>query len=360
VTVEATGPAGAGPPLQRFSMARGADAAAWEQAQAVVARLLTPFRVTLLTTGRDASASIAAVDLGPVSLLHAHTVGHEIHVQLTEQVSYYDVNFALAGQNRLECGDEQVLLTPTTAGIISPRTAPTMRLSDGYSQLHLRIERAALERRLELLLDRPVAGPVRFRPRMDLAAPAVASWVRAVRLLVRDLDEPSGLSGMGAGLNPWPDFIITGLLLAQPHDYSEQLAQRRAGAAHPLPVQRVVELIDREPAGDLSLARLSRVAGVGARTLQRNFRAHVGVSPREYVRLVRLGRAHADLLAGAGATVAEIAFRWGFTHVPRFAGAFLERYGEPPSAVLQRARVGAAEQIAVPARPARPSRRRPG
>jgi transcriptional regulator GlxA family with amidase domain len=86
------------------------------------------------------------------------------------------------------------------------------------------------------------------------------------------------------------------------------------------------------------LTRLANVAGVGARTLQRSFRTHVGVSPREYVRLVRLDRAHEDLVAGAGATVAEIAFRWGFTHVPRFAGAYLERYGEPPSAALRRAR----------------------
>ena len=69
----------------------------------------------------------------------------------------------------------------------------------------------------------------------------------------------------------------------------------------------------------------------------RNFRTHVGVSPREYVQLVRLDRAHQDLVAGAGATVAEIAFRWGFTHVSRFAGAYLERYGESPSAVLRRA-----------------------
>jgi AraC-like DNA-binding protein len=349
------GPAGAGPPLQRFSMMRASGVTALEQARAVVAQLLTPFRLTLLTTGTQMAATIAAVDLGPVSLVHAYTGGHEVHVRLTEQVSYYDVNFALAGRNRLDCGDDQVLVTPMTAGIISPGAVARMQLSDGYSQLHLRIERAALERRLEQLLGRPVAGPVRFRPRMDLAEPAVASWVRAVRLLVRDLDEPSGLGGLGVGQNPWPDFIITGLLLAQPHDYSEQLEQRRAGACYPLPVQRVVDLIDRDPAGDLSLARLSRVAGVGARTLQRNFRAHVGVPPRDYVQLIRLGRARSDLVAGAGATVAEIAFRWGFSHVPRFAGAFLERYGEPPSTVLRRARAGTGEQIAVPARAAHPS-----
>lgn len=33
-----------------------------------------------------------------------------------------------------------------------------------------------------------------------------------------------------------------------------------------------------------------------------------------------------------------MAFRWGFTHVPRFAGAYQDRYGEAPSATLQAAR----------------------
>jgi transcriptional regulator GlxA family with amidase domain len=77
---------------------------------------------------------------------------------------------------------------------------------------------------------------------------------------------------------------------------------------------------------------------MGPRALQRNFREYVGVSPREYVRWVRLDRARDDLAAGAGGTVAEIAFRWGFTHVPRFAGAYQGRYGEAPSATLQAAR----------------------
>jgi transcriptional regulator GlxA family with amidase domain len=131
---------------------------------------------------------------------------------------------------------------------------------------------------------------------------------------------------------------MTGLLLAQPHNYSDRLARGQADTARPLSMRRVIELVEREPAGDLSLARLAAAAGTGPRTLQRNFREYVGVSPREYVQWIRLGRAHDDLAAGAGGTVAEIAFRWGFTHVPRFAGAYQERYGVPPSATLRAAR----------------------
>ena len=327
-------------PLRRFQVLRAAGV---EEVQASVSNLLTPFRVTPLW-GRPASGAVlgdvSAVKLGPVCLIYARHVGAELSVQLTRQVSYYDINFALAGGNHIETGDERVELSSWRAGIISPHMTPRMRLSDGYGQLHVRIERPALERHLERMLSRPVTGPVRFRMEMDLTAPALASWARTVQLLLNDLDEPSGLAAAGAAGSPWSDFLMTGLLLAQPHSHSEWLARGRAGASRPPSVKRVVDLVEREPAGDLSLGRLASVSGMGPRALQRNFRQHVGVSPREYVQWVRLGRVHDDLVAGAGSTVAEIAFRWGFTHVPRFAGAYQDRYGMTPSMTLRAARTG--------------------
>jgi transcriptional regulator GlxA family with amidase domain len=56
-----------------------------------------------------------------------------------------------------------------------------------------------------------------------------------------------------------------------------------------------------------------------------------------YLRRVRLARAHAGLRdADPGRhTVAEIAGRWGFTHLGRFAEAYRERYGRPPSETLR-------------------------
>ena len=229
-------------------------------------------------------------------------------------------------------------LSARRAAVISPRMAPAMRLSDGYGQLHVRIERPALEQHLERMLGRPVTSPIRFRMEIDLTAPAVTSWAGVIRLLLHDLDEPAGLTESGAGPGPWTDFLMTGLLLAQPHNYSEWLARGRRAAGRPPSLQRVIDHIEREPGADLSLTRLATAGGMGPRALQRNFREYVGVSPREYVRWVRLGRAHDDLAVGAGGTVAEIAFRWGFTHVPRFAGAYRDRYGEAPSATLQAAR----------------------
>ena len=205
--------------------------------------------------------------------------------------------------------------------------------------LHVRIERPALDRHLEQLLGRPVVAPVRFRSAMDLRAPAATSWARAVRLLVDDLDQGTGLSSHALGPNPWSAFLMTGLLMAQPHNYSSQLEEGWRGPHRPAPTKVAIDVIESHPETDLSVERLAGEAGVSPRSLQRHFRDYVGVSPREHVQQVRLARVHEDLQAahpGSGVTVADTALRWGFSHVPRFAGTYQERYGEAPSSTLRR------------------------
>ena len=54
-----------------------------------------------------------------------------------------------------------------------------------------------------------------------------------------------------------------------------------------------------------------------------------------YLRQVRLGRAHHDLLhAEAATTVTAVAHRWGFTSSSRFATQHQQVYGTTPSHTL--------------------------
>lgn len=317
--------------LERFSVLHTEEL---DQFRAQIAQFLTPHKLSQVGGGR-LQTDLSMVDLGPVSLVYGRNTGAELSVQLTEQVDYYDVNLAVAGSNLMLCGQDEVYLDEGTAAIISPAMLARMRLSDGYSQLHVRIERPALERHLEELLGRPIAGPIRFRSAMDLTSPGGRSWSQAVRLLVQDLEDPGGLAGEGSQ-SPWARFLMSGLLLAQPHNYSEQLRQGQSALRRPAPLKRALDLIEREPGGDLSLERLARESGLTPRSLQRQFREYVGSSPRSYVQALRLAGVHDDLrAAGAGTTVAEVALRWGFMHLGRFAAVYQDRYGEAPSATLK-------------------------
>lgn len=89
--------------------------------------------------------------------------------------------------------------------------------------------------------------------------------------------------------------------------------------------------------GDIGLAEIAAAANLTPRAVQYMFRRHLGVTPMEYLRRVRLDLAHRDLQAANPAvdTVNSIAGRWGFAHAGRFSVAYRRAYGMPPSATLR-------------------------
>jgi AraC-like DNA-binding protein len=84
------------------------------------------------------------------------------------------------------------------------------------------------------------------------------------------------------------------------------------------------------------LTDIAAVIGVTPRSVQYTFRRRLGTTPLEYLRKVRLNRAHRDLRAADPAvdTVMEIADRWRFGHPGRFSMAFKAAFGTPPSRTL--------------------------
>ena len=57
-----------------------------------------------------------------------------------------------------------------------------------------------------------------------------------------------------------------------------------------------------------------------------------------YVRRIRLGRVRAELLRSDPSTVrvTDVAMRWGFMHLSRFAEQYRELFNELPSVTLHR------------------------
>lgn len=77
---------------------------------------------------------------------------------------------------------------------------------------------------------------------------------------------------------------------------------------------------------------------VSERTLLYAFHEYVGMSPQTYLRLVRLNRVRATLLAGnpQNTTVTQAAMQFGFLHLGRFAGDYKQVFEETPTTTLAR------------------------
>lgn len=88
----------------------------------------------------------------------------------------------------------------------------------------------------------------------------------------------------------------------------------------------------------VTLAELMEVGGISARTVQEGFQRAFGVPPLTYHRRLRLEAVRGDLLDSVASetTVADVARRWGFSHLGRFARKYSEEYGEYPKTSLRR------------------------
>lgn len=88
--------------------------------------------------------------------------------------------------------------------------------------------------------------------------------------------------------------------------------------------------VDANPDGDLSLARLARVAGMGGTKLKCRFKEAFGSTVADYVRNRRLARAE-GLLAGTDLSVRQMALAVGYRDAGRFAELCRLRAGRSPS-----------------------------
>jgi AraC family transcriptional regulator, regulatory protein of adaptative response / methylphosphotriester-DNA alkyltransferase methyltransferase len=94
--------------------------------------------------------------------------------------------------------------------------------------------------------------------------------------------------------------------------------------------EEAVEIVEREYASDLSLDDIARRVASSRRQLQRAYAEIGGTTFRDHLTTVRMQRA-AELLAGRGLTVREVANRVGYRQPAQFAKAFRRHQGLAPS-----------------------------
>ena len=95
-------------------------------------------------------------------------------------------------------------------------------------------------------------------------------------------------------------------------------------------VARALKLIEAGMLDEAGVDDLAVRLGIGARHLARLFRRHVGASPLQTAKTLRLERA-GHLLDVTDLSVTEVAYQAGFRSLRRFHAAFAEHHKAPPA-----------------------------
>ncbi|WP_340540107.1 AraC family transcriptional regulator [Nocardioides sp. GXZ039] len=256
--------------------------------------------------------------------------GAEVRITPGTLDRFYLLQIPLSGSARVRVGDRVVASNRHIATLPSPDEPVDMIWSDDCEMLLVYLRREVVEAHHD-------GRPVHFDPHVDLDQPALRSWSRLLQYTADELERDSGLLGSAVTSATRPHLeqaLITGLLEAQPNSTRVAPADERPVVS--MAVRRAVDLVHDDPAREWRVADLAAECGVSVRSLQEGFRRERGVTPLGEIRDARLARARADLLAGTpdSTSVTEVAARWGFFHLGRFAQVYRERHGETPSQTL--------------------------
>ena len=118
----------------------------------------------------------------------------------------------------------------------------------------------------------------------------------------------------------------------------------------PQHVKRALAYMRSNVAEKITLTELASGCAATERTLLKQFRKFVGLSPLAYLRRLRLNLARSELQrCDCNTAISEIATACGFTHLGRFATEYRRAFGETPSTTRQRMRGHGRHGASLPA-----------
>jgi AraC-like DNA-binding protein len=120
--------------------------------------------------------------------------------------------------------------------------------------------------------------------------------------------------------------------------YQEQSANGPARGQHTIVMRRFYNAVEENPEDPLYIPEICQTIGLSERTLRMCCQEHLGMPPKRYLVLRRIGLARRALREGSPDTtsVTAIASRYGFWELGRFAMEYRRLFGEPPSVTLHR------------------------
>lgn len=262
--------------------------------------------------------------------------GADVLIQPGSLDDFYLVQIPLSGGARVTIGSQEFDCRPGMATIQNPDDPLEMYWNDKCRKLVLRFDRACFERFVELQFGHVPSRALKLASAFDFEKPggaAFASLIRGMNMGAYDGRRDIPLSVLAH----WEMCFMSALLLMRTDDDRGMTTEDRRDA--PNAVRRVREYLEANAENVVELADICGVAGVPLRTLHHQFRRSLGKTPMQLLREIRLDRVRRDLLRPhPGASVTNVALKWGFDHLGRFSASYRQRFGETPRETMKGSR----------------------
>ncbi|HKT62279.1 AraC family transcriptional regulator [Burkholderia sp. 22313] len=311
-----------------------------DEVRARVADVFKPHRLTLTGDSHALHSRMHHARWGNLSL-NLLDYGGEVSIEPGPLEHFYLLQMPLRGDAEIECGAARFVSSPDTASLLSPTLSLRMRWGEACPQVILRIEREVMERHARRHFGDDRRVPVEFEPEFSLASPQGACLAQMLPMLADAIATDGHPLRHPLAFEQLESTLLNLLLYGHPNTARNGTRAAPAPLA-PFYVRRVEDYIRAHVDEPLTIERLAELAGVSPSTLFAGFRNRHGLTPMAFVRQLRLQHVRDELLDEATpglASVTDIALKWGFAHLGRFAIDYKRAFGESPSATLRMRRV---------------------
>ncbi|NIY76850.1 AraC family transcriptional regulator [Thalassospira sp. HF15] len=286
----------------------------------------------------ELNVRVAAVESGDLGLMHVSLDVPRLSVTSSEQDPDGLLLYMVTSGSGIaqHCGEEFTF--SSGQGFMRDLAEPISAQEDNFGAFVLRLSKEKLKNYARSVVGEDIELPgLEFDPVMVSTTPGWNIFRSTVHYVAETLDGPLHEMQNPIVTTQMNDILTAQCLSLLPNSYQDIINGRSIAAVVPYYVKRARDYIHAHADKKLGLADISAAAGCGYRGLQKGFMDAFGTTPMAYLRTVRLKRVRAILKSEPyGKTVSEIAQKWGFTHMGRFAQDYYREFGELPSETIRK------------------------
>jgi AraC-like DNA-binding protein len=247
------------------------------------------------------------------------------------------VSQQISGQFVVRAESGERLLSPGEHVVLDAHTLYQLRWEENCTLFNVRLPRKEFETAVADLTGAGEPDAMRFPVSWHPSKPGTVAVQRVTHFLLRNAG-PGGLLTSGALLRSQLTRMLVASVLEAYGPAVRTADASSSGDVRPRAVRRAIAYLEGAATEDVRISDVAAAAHLSTRALQDAFRRYLDTTPMSYLKAIRLARAHADLRQASiegGVTVADVAYRWGFANLGRFAADYRREFGRSPSEVLR-------------------------
>jgi AraC-like DNA-binding protein len=246
--------------------------------------------------------------------------------------------FLSAGLVNMTVGTRRAERTPSTIALmpLSMLRQHQMKAVDGsYANVMLRFDTNLVSGVLKAMFGSAALTKLDLTPTIDLSTHTGYSLLQASRTIVSGLHGLQPLRFSPKAMALLSEAALRLVFENVPHRLIDKL-DRGATDVTPRHVHRAIEYMRANLHRSLTMVDIADAVGISDRYLQLGFRRFRNTTPAMYLRQIRLEAVHAELSRPENRLpIHEVALKWGFTHMGRFAAQYRATFGVSPSETVK-------------------------